>query len=786
MLVPRRTCGLAAVTLLAACAQEPVAPTLASPAVSAALASPAAAPPCTKRWKAAVSGDWSVAANWTPAGVPRAGSVVCLDVLGKAPYVVTLSTDATVAVLRVGGGLTAAKATLTFTPAGAGRTLTVTGDAQVAVGGTLRMATNGFDGTLIADALVIDGTFRSTAALPLTSNHITADSLVNRGLFAVDTVIVGNYVTLTGPMALRNSGQFQLAAGFAVIPTAPAAAVYLEGGGVSGISSLAFGAGGGAVVDVWWTGTTFTGTQLQVNSGTLHLGNTLLQGSVTLDPLSGQVTLSGNIGPGVDVWVPSWGGTRTLQLEAPGGGVLRNEGTLGIYVQAETLEVKGASLANVGMLRLTGRPARFDLDSLTNTGTIDAKGGTLQYVRNTGVLRNAGTIDAGNSSPGVIMDGAEFMSEASGVQTGELLAENATISGTGVMGEVTLVSATLEPGAPVGTLTATSLTMDPASGMIFDVAGVSAGSFDVLDVAGQVTLAGSFTLREVAPFTGGSCGQALPLILDQSPLPRGAFTKLFGLSPGLGRGYRLYAPTGVTYLVGYNPIPLVSLAPAALAVAEGGPAASYAICLQHLPTANVTVTAASALGQLQAMTPATFTPADWGLPRSVSVVATNDLVLEPAVQADEITHTVTSTDPLYGPAGLSDVAVSVTDNDGSANLELSVTSAPPSVPSGASFTLAFRVGNTGPDASVGSTFSMPASAGYHYVSATGVLGCSGDPVTGIRCDLPGVASGGAFFTFGVTLGADTPGSYPTTYSLTSIQADPAPANNSRVQTITVQ
>ncbi len=138
MLVPRRTYGLAAVTLLAACAQEPVAPTLASPAVSAALASPAAAPPCTKRWKAAVSGDWSVAANWTPAGVPRAGSVVCLDALGKAPYVVTLSTDATVAVLRVGGGLTAAKATLTFTPAGAGRTLTVTGDAQVAVGGTLR------------------------------------------------------------------------------------------------------------------------------------------------------------------------------------------------------------------------------------------------------------------------------------------------------------------------------------------------------------------------------------------------------------------------------------------------------------------------------------------------------------------------------------------------------------------------------------------------------------------------------------------------------------------------
>lgn len=788
MLELRRAAPLAAAILLA-CAPDPNAPApVGPPTVASGPAGVAAAVlPCAKRWKAAVSGDWNVAGNWTPAGVPRAGSVVCLDALGKVPYTVTLTTDATVAVLRVGGGLAAAKATLTFTPAGAARTLAVTGEVQVALGGTLRMATNGFDGMLTGDALVIDGTVHLGATLPLTTNYITVDSLVNRGLLAVDTVIVGTYITLTGPMALRNAGQVQMAAGVHVIATAPAASAYLEGGGISGISLLTFGGGGGnTVFDVWWTGGSFTGTDLAVNSGTLHLGNTALQGVAVLDPYGGTSILEGDIGPGVHVHARAGPTGGTLRLQAPAGGVLRNEGTLEFYSQTDTLLVQGASLANAGLVQKFAGVTDLDLDSVTNAGTIQAQGGTLRLVRNTGFLRNAGTIDGGHSIPHVILSGAEYISEAGGVQTGGLWVENAVVSGTGALGDVTLVSASLEPGAPVGVLTATSLTMDPASGMIFDVAGETAGSYDVLDVAGQVLLAGSFTLREVAPFAGGTCGQALPLILDQSPLPRGAFTKLTGLSPGLGRGYRLFAPAGSTYLVGYNPIPLVSLAPATLAVAEGGPAAGYAICLQHLPTASVTVSPASVLGQLQSMAPVTFLTADWGLPKSVTVMAVDDILVEPGPQADEVMHTVTSTDPLYAPAGLSNVAVSITDNDGSANLELSVTSAPPVVPGGALFTLAFRVGNSGPDASVGSSFAMPASAGYHYVSSTGVLGCSGDPVTGVRCDLPGVASGGASFTFTVTLGADAPGSYPTTYSLTSVQADPAPANNSRVQTITVQ
>jgi hypothetical protein len=461
-----------------------------------------------------------------------------------------------------GGGLAAAKATLTFTPAGAARTLAVTGEVQVALGGTLRMATNGFDGMLTGDALVIDGTVHLGATLPLTTNYITVDSLVNRGLLAVDTVIVGTYITLTGPMALRNAGQVQMAAGVHVIATAPAASAYLEGGGISGISLLTFGGGGGnTVFDVWWTGGSFTGTDLAVNSGTLHLGNTALQGVVVLDPYGGTSILEGDIGPEVHVHARAGPTGGTLQLQAPAGGVLRNEGTLEFYSQTDTLLVQGASLANAGLVQKFAGVTDLDLDSVTNTGTIQAQGGTLRLVRNTGFLRNAGTIDGGHSIPHVILSGAEYISEAGGVQTGGLWVENAVVSGTGALGDVTLVSASLEPGAPVGVLTATSLTMDPASGMIFDVAGETAGSYDVLDVAGQVSLAGSFTLREVAPFAGGTCGQALPLILDQSPLPRGAFTKLTGLSPGLGRGYRLFAPAGSTYLVGYNPIPLVSLAP---------------------------------------------------------------------------------------------------------------------------------------------------------------------------------------------------------------------------------
>lgn len=44
---------------------------------------------CSATWKAATSGDWSVASNWSPAAVPTSSSTVCITLAGA--YTVTVS-----------------------------------------------------------------------------------------------------------------------------------------------------------------------------------------------------------------------------------------------------------------------------------------------------------------------------------------------------------------------------------------------------------------------------------------------------------------------------------------------------------------------------------------------------------------------------------------------------------------------------------------------------------------------------------------------------------------------
>jgi hypothetical protein len=200
--------------------------------------------------------------------------------------------------------------------------------------------------------------------------------------------------------------------------------------------------------------------------------------------------------------------------------------------------------------------------------------------------------------------------------------------------------------------------------------------------------------------------------------------------------------------------------------------------------ADVTVTPASSAGQVQVSGAVVFTPADWALPLSISVTAIDDNLFEPPPQTDDIVHAVASADPAYGGAFLAAMPVTIIDNDGSANLELAVLSAPPVVAAGTAFTIDFRVANGGPDVSVGSTLTLPASAGYQFTGAAGVLSCASDAVTGVSCQLPGAAAG-ASFTLSLSFTAGAVGSYPTTYSVTSIQPDPVPGNNTRLQTITV-
>lgn len=98
-------------------------------------------------------------------------------------------------------------------------------------------------------------------------------------------------------------------------------------------------------------------------------------------------------------------------------------------------------------------------------------------------------------------------------------------------------------------------------------------------------------------------------------------------------------------------------------VTEGGTTDSYTLVLRAPPTADVTVTLSATNGQASTnVSSLVFTTANWNVPQSVTVSATNDTTGEFAHRG-VIRHTVTSADPAFNNLATASVAVAITDND---------------------------------------------------------------------------------------------------------------------------
>ncbi|HVP09621.1 MAG TPA: hypothetical protein VMV94_00345, partial [Phycisphaerae bacterium] len=102
-------------------------------------------------------------------------------------------------------------------------------------------------------------------------------------------------------------------------------------------------------------------------------------------------------------------------------------------------------------------------------------------------------------------------------------------------------------------------------------------------------------------------------------------------------------------------------------VSEGGATDSYAIVLDSLPTADVTITAMPD-GQINlgagAGAPVTLNilAADWNTPHVITVSAYDDAVYE-GTRCATITHSAVSFDPVYNGISVPGVTVTITDND---------------------------------------------------------------------------------------------------------------------------
>ena len=185
----------------------------------------------------------------------------------------------------------------------------------------------------------------------------------------------------------------------------------------------------------------------------------------------------------------------------------------------------------------------------------------------------------------------------------------------------------------------------------------------------------------------------------------------------------------------------VELTPTTLTVPEGGDS-TYTVVLESEPTRTVTVT--PSVGDNSDVTvspsPLTFTPADWGDARTVTVSAGHDVDAEPDTAT--VIHAVSGAD--YGSVSADDVAVTVADDDKSASTAVELTVSIEKVEEGAGAT------------SVTVTGTLNGAPRLSATSVTVSVGVTGDAATqgtdyATVLDFPltidaGQASGTATFT----------------------------------------
>ncbi|MFZ1027056.1 MAG: Ig-like domain-containing protein, partial [Limnoraphis robusta] len=97
-------------------------------------------------------------------------------------------------------------------------------------------------------------------------------------------------------------------------------------------------------------------------------------------------------------------------------------------------------------------------------------------------------------------------------------------------------------------------------------------------------------------------------------------------------------------------------------VVEGGITDSYNLVLSSQPTANVVVDVTPDEQLTTDISTVTFTPSNWNVPKSVTVTAVDDGLLE-ETHTGKISHTITSADPDYDGLMIPDFDVAVADND---------------------------------------------------------------------------------------------------------------------------
>jgi hypothetical protein len=415
-----------------------------------------AVPPPGVVWKAPVSGNWSNAANWSPARVPGPKDTVSITVPGS--YIVTLDVNDTVAFLAVGDTISGMALDMSI-----GHRLFIDSAAVIQQGGVM----------LLGGSDTIGG----------------AGNLTNKGGLTLE----GSAITTA---FLSNAGALQAA-------------------GASSITgSFSNSINGGLIVYSTSTGD----ATLTISSGFLNAGVILLENAdavahnVTLAVPSGVLT---NIpGSSLQSELGSAGGNRTLAAMLDNQGIVLVTQTLTIdqaaatHGNSGTIDLLGGDLNVI----LSGfRPAfsnesggvidvgtnKLAITNLSSGSFVNQSGGTLQ---------GSGTIDIGTSSfiddgfldvggiPGILQFVGPYTEgpnpAALSVELGTPVTPGVTFDQFQVSDNVTLQG---------GTLNASLLSA------------YTAGSYPILTVPAGKSITGDFTTKNLPtnPLNGGQCTGAV-------------------------------------------------------------------------------------------------------------------------------------------------------------------------------------------------------------------------------------------------------------------------------------
>lgn len=735
-------------------------------------------PPCTHHWRDNWSDhDWFADTNWVELSAPGVGASVCFDVNPIAPVGAIISSgNVVIAALTITRG---------FVAVSAGRSLTVTGDIVISDGGTLELdADASSSASVTAENIENSGNLTSWApgGVGAPPNNVAANvHQVRSGIDGGDILLFNSFNFVKTNFAWINDGAdtrtFSGFGGRHIIPASTGSPTVTQNSGSIGPVTMqagSFTVNGGSAVDVVLEGTNIT---FGPSANGTYQGILIRPGAGHTSQLTGDIPAfsTGSLvvegaGNGTTASLELIGNVTShawFRLE-PGPGAILNLTGSGQLILQNQLETVAAPAGETHI--------QVDLDS--QYGFI--WDGPTYFDKSQGSYTSGKNIMTFGSAPLIVTNDATLSLSAQANWGGTIELHGAhLIGGSQSGGELlNLQGSTVDFGSTTHRLGLSNYVQDASSSLTLKIAGTTPGSeFDWLN-PGSASLAGTLNLTTMSPLVGGLCGQMLTIL---SGSLSGQFATITGLSLAPGRSWGPLYNANSLKLRGFDPTAKIGFNPNPVDVAEGGTSVSYSACLSQQPTADVTVSFTPNSEVFGQGNPVLIPAAYWYQPVSWWIGANDDNKVEPLVHSGTMSHSLSSADPFYnGADGV--LNVNVTDNDGNADLALSISSAPPPISLNQTFSVTFKERDLGTTLSTGATFSVPVSAAFRLVSANGTT-CSAQGGV-LQCQLTGVATGGQQ-SFTLKLKAVQRGTFSFTMSLAGQQPDPNLNNNSLTKSLTV-